>query len=576
MKRAVFTCIAAAVAIALAVSLLVVGYTVSNQMLQQQQQAILIQARLCADALDWDQPLLAQCETLCANLTTNARITVIDPQGNVLCDTSVEEGETLENHESRPEVEEALLSGSATSLRQSDTTQETMLYGAVLTENGNIVRLSEPSNGVLEYFWLLLPGLLVGFAGALLVALLLAGRFAKSVTRPVQEIGQQMMKIGEGEKVQIDPPEYDELLPIAQSTLRLSQQVEETVQKYKRERRRIDEMLVNMEEGFILTDSEVKVLSINHAARKWFNCEALPDGQDLVCYTRSPQLCDLARQTLEDHQPRRMDLHQEGSVFDVRLGAVRKGGGLVIVLVDVTGDRQMGQVRQEFFASASHELKTPITSIGGYAELLEQDSFTPQQKKDFLAQIRREVKNMTALINDILTISRLESGETGATSQPVEMEPVIREALCSVQPLAEQNQVTLRADCEDAPTVYADRRHMYSIVSNLIRNAIQYNRPGGKVEVECREKNGEMYLSVSDNGIGIPASLQGRVFERFFRVDKGRSRLTGGTGLGLSIVKHTAQYYGGTVGVDSAEGQGSRFWVQIPLKPALPPSGALN
>lgn len=417
MKRAVFTCIAAAVAIALAVSLLVVGYTVSNQMLQQQQQAILTQARLCADALDWDQPLLAQCETLCANLTANARITVIDPQGNVLCDTSVEEGETLENHESRPEVEEALLSGSATSLRQSDTTQETMLYGAVLTENGNIVRLSEPSNGVLEYFWLLLPGLLVGFAGALLVALLLAGRFAKSVTRPVQEIGQQMMKIGEGEKVQIDPPEYDELLPIAQSTLRLSQQVEETVQKYKRERRRIDEMLVNMEEGFILTDGDVKVLSINHAARKWFNCETLPDGQDLVCYTRSPQLCDLARQTLEDHQPRRMDLHQEGSVFDVRLGAVRKGGGLVIVLVDVTGDRQMGQVRQEFFASASHELKTPITSIGGYAELLEQDSFTPQQKKDFLAQIRREVKNMTALINDILTISRLESGET-RSNQP--------------------------------------------------------------------------------------------------------------------------------------------------------------
>lgn len=576
MKRAVFTCIAAAVAIALAVSLLVVGYTVSNQMLQQQQQAILTQARLCADALDWNRPLLAQCQTLCSNLTANARITVIDPQGNVLCDTAVEEGQTLENHESRPEVEEALLSGSATSLRQSDTTQETMLYGAVRTENGNVLRLSEPSNGVLEYFWLLLPGLLVGFAGALLVALLLAGRFAKSVTRPVREIGQQMMKIGEGEKVQIDPPEYDELLPIAQSTLRLSQQVEETVQKYKRERRRIDEMLVNMEEGFILTDGDVKVLSINHAARKWFNCEALPDGQDLVCYTRSPQLCDLARQTLADHQPRRMDLHQDGSVFDVRLGAVRKGGGLVIVLVDVTGDRQMGQVRQEFFASASHELKTPITSIGGYAELLEQDSFTPQQKKDFLAQIRKEVKNMTALINDILTISRLESGETGATSQPVEMEPVIREALCSVQPLAEQNQITLRADCEDAPTIYADRRHMYSIVSNLIRNAIQYNRPGGKVEVECREKEGEMYLSVSDNGIGIPASLQSRVFERFFRVDKGRSRQTGGTGLGLSIVKHTAQYYGGTVGVDSAEGQGSRFWVQIPLKPALPPSGALN
>ena len=573
MKRAVFTCIAAAVAIALAVSLLVVGYTVSNQMLQQQQQAILTQARLCADALDWNRPLLAQCQTLCSNLTANARITVIDPQGNVLCDTAVKEGQTLENHESRPEVEEALLSGSATSLRQSDTTQETMLYGAVRTENGNVLRLSEPSNGVLEYFWLLLPGLLVGFAGALLVALLLAGRFAKSVTRPVREIGQQMMKIGEGEKVQIDPPEYDELLPIAQSTLRLSQQVEETVQKYKRERRRIDEMLVNMEEGFILTDGDVKVLSINHAARKWFNCEALPDGQDLVCYTRSPQLCDLARQTLADHQPRRMDLHQDGSVFDVRLGAVRKGGGLVIVLVDVTGDRQMGQVRQEFFASASHELKTPITSIGGYAELLEQDSFTPQQKKDFLAQIRKEVKNMTALINDILTISRLESGETGATSQPVEMEPVIREALCSVQPLAEQNQITLRADCEDAPTIYADRRHMYSIVSNLIRNAIQYNRPGGKVEVECREKEGEMYLSVSDNGIGIPASLQSRVFERFFRVDKGRSRQTGGTGLGLSIVKHTAQYYGGTVGV---EGQGSRFWVQIPLKPALPPSGALN
>ena len=576
MKRAVFSCIAAAVAIALAVSLLVVGYTVSNQMLQQQQQAILTQARLCASALDWDQLLQEQCNRLCDDLSAGSRITIIDEEGNVLCDTEVENEDAMENHESRPEVEAAMLSGSGTALRQSDTTQETMLYGAVRTENGNVLRLSQPSNGVLEYFWLLLPGLLVGFAGALLVALLLAGRFAKSVTRPVQEIGEQMLKIGAGEKVRIEPPEYDELLPIAQSTLRLSRQVEETVQKYKRERRRIDEMLVNMEEGFILTDADAKVLSINHAARKWFDCETLADGQDLICYTRSPQLCEMARKTLADYQPRRMDLRLDGSVYDLRMSAVRKGGGLVIVLVDVTGERKMGQVRQEFFSSASHELKTPITSIGGYAELLEQDSFTPEQKKDFLAQIRREVKNMTALINDILTISRLESGETGATSQPVEMEPLIREALCSVQPMAEQNHITLRADCEQAPTVYADRRHLYSIVSNLIRNAIQYNRPGGRVEVECREKDGEMYLSVSDNGIGIPSALQSRVFERFFRVDKGRSRQTGGTGLGLSIVKHTAQYYGGIVGVDSIEGQGSRFWVQIPLKPVSGQSESLN
>ena len=576
MKRAVFSCIAAAVAIALAVSLLVVGYTVSNQMLQQQQQAILTQARLCASALDWDQLLQEQCNRLCDDLSAGSRITIIDEEGNVLCDTEVENEDAMENHESRPEVEAAMLSGSGTALRQSDTTQETMLYGAVRTENGNVLRLSQPSNGVLEYFWLLLPGLLVGFAGALLVALLLAGRFAKSVTRPVQEIGEQMLKIGAGEKVRIEPPEYDELLPIAQSTLRLSRQVEETVQKYKRERRRIDEMLVNMEEGFILTDADAKVLSINHAARKWFDCETLADGQDLICYTRSPQLCEMARKTLADYQPRRMDLRLDGSVYDLRMSAVRKGGGLVIVLVDVTGERKMGQVRQEFFSSASHELKTPITSIGGYAELLEQDSFTPEQKKDFLAQIRREVKNMTALINDILTISRLESGATGATSQPVEMEPLIREALCSVQPMAEQNHITLRADCEQAPTVYADRRHLYSIVSNLIRNAIQYNRPGGRVEVECREKDGEMYLSVSDNGIGIPSALQSRVFERFFRVDKGRSRQTGGTGLGLSIVKHTAQYYGGIVGVDSIEGQGSRFWVQIPLKPVSGQSESLN
>lgn len=567
MKRAVFTCIAAAVAIALAVSLLVAGYTISNQMLLLQQQTILTQARLCADSLDWEQPLLEQCQEICEDLPAQSRITLIDAQGNVLCDTQVEEEESLDNHQSRPEVEEALLSGSGTSLRQSDTTGETMLYGAVRTSNGNLLRISQPSNGVADYFGMLMPALIVGFGLALVVALLLAGRFAKSVTRPVREIGRQMLKIGEGEKIQIDPPEYDELLPIAQSTLRLSRKVEETVQKYKRERRRIDEMLVNMEEGFILTDENARVLSINHAARRWFDCETLPDGQDLICYTRSPQLCEMARQSLKDYQPRRMDFHQDGAVFDLRISAVRKGGGLVIVLVDVTGERRMGQVRQEFFSSASHELKTPITSIGGYAELLEQDSFTPEQKKDFLAQIRREVKNMTALINDILTISRLESGETGAASQPVEMEPVIREALCSVQPMAEQSRITLRADCEQAPTVYADRRHLYSIVSNLIRNAIQYNRPGGKVEVRCCEKDGEMFLSVEDNGIGIPPSLQGRVFERFFRVDKGRSRQTGGTGLGLSIVKHTAQYYGGTVGVDSIEGQGSRFWVQIPLKP---------
>ncbi|WP_349770302.1 ATP-binding protein [Hungatella sp.] len=223
------------------------------------------------------------------------------------------------------------------------------------------------------------------------------------------------------------------------------------------------------------------------------------------------------------------------------------------------------QIRQEFFSNASHELKTPITSVQGYAELLESGIIQDEeQKKDFIRRIKKEAVHMTSLINDILMISRLETKEAEMVCQDVRMSIVLDDVLESLKPLAAFHEVLIHADCKPL-CIYANARQMTELLSNLLSNAIKYNKPGGEVWVTITEEDKEMIIRVRDNGMGIPKESLGRIFERFYRVDKGRSRKQGGTGLGLSIVKHIAGYYHGTITVQSELEAGTEFTVKIPI-----------
>ena len=224
------------------------------------------------------------------------------------------------------------------------------------------------------------------------------------------------------------------------------------------------------------------------------------------------------------------------------------------------------QIRQEFFSNASHELKTPITSIQGYAELLESGMIQDENMKlDFARRIKKEAENMTGLINDILMISRLEAKDAEVVFSSVRISVLLDDILDSLKPLAAQCQVFLHADCQPI-TIEANPQQMKELLNNLITNAVKYNRPGGQVWVQIREQGDAMVVRVKDNGMGIPADSLDRIFERFYRVDKGRSRKQGGTGLGLSIVKHIVSFYRGTIRVSSEIDKGSEFVVELPLK----------
>ena len=231
-------------------------------------------------------------------------------------------------------------------------------------------------------------------------------------------------------------------------------------------------------------------------------------------------------------------------------------------------------VRQEFFSNASHELKTPLTSVRGYLELLENNLVADEKsKRDFLSRIKRETANMTSLINDILMISRLETKEAEVTLSDVRLAPLVKEVCASLEPLAKEYQVSLEINCRPL-MIYANTQQMRELFNNLIINAIKYNRPMGKVWVTVSSEQSDIIITVKDTGVGVPEDAKQRIFERFYRVDKGRSKKVGGTGLGLSIVKHIVNYYGGSVEVESKVMEGSKFTVRLPKAPSKKPQAA--
>jgi len=336
-----------------------------------------------------------------------------------------------------------------------------MLYVSYKSEQGNyILRISKPFSGVFSYMSILLPAFILSLGVTLLISMILANSLARSITRPLYEISEEMLKLKENiPEFSFRTYEYYELNLIADTTKRMADVVKESLKKIEFEK----------------------------------------------------------------------------------------------------------MVRQEFFTNVSHELKTPITSIRGYVELLENDmAANEEMKKEFLYRIKKEAQNMANLINDILMISRLETKEAEVTIKDIRITPLVNEVIASLKPMAAQNNITIEVNCQPL-TIKANDGQMKELLNNLISNAIKYNKPNGKVNIIIKKEGNEVIFIVEDTGVGIPEESKARVFERFYRVDKGRSKKMGGTGLGLSIVKHIVNYYGGTIQLESELGKGSKFTVRIPL-----------
>lgn len=462
MKKAIFQRFILILSLALILSGSIFSIVISNILLDKTEKDMLYSLKITDHELDYDKSLNAQFDHL-KEIQGNedTRFTVINLKGRVIADSDVKNSSTMQNHINREEVKEAIDSGIGYSMRKSETLRESMLYVACLSVNKKyIIRMAVPFSGVEQYAWSFIPAIIISTLITLIVSAILADRFARSVTRPLKEIAEEMHKLKEEKpEFHFKHYQYDEMNVIADTTMQMSKAVKESMDRIEFER----------------------------------------------------------------------------------------------------------MIRQEFFSNASHELKTPLTSVRGYVELLENDMATNEKmKKDFLSRIKKETNNMTNLINDILMISRLETKEAEVILSEIRICPLVKEIYNSLQPLAKEYQVTLDMNCRPL-SMYANVQQIRELLNNLIINAIKYNKPNGKVNISITSEGKDVVIVVEDTGVGIPDDAKQRVFERFYRVDKGRSKKVGGTGLGLSIVKHIVGYYNGSIELQSKLMEGSKFSVRLPM-----------
>ena len=501
------------------------------------------------------------------------RLTLISPDGSVLLDT---DSDTRENHANRPEFQQALAAGWGEATRPSETVGVPLLYVAKTFTDGVVGRAAMSLSSIDTLVRSGLIPLLIASGVALLLAFLLSGRMARRLLEPLNAVGDALQGVldggttaGELERYQAD----DELRPILRYLEKLIGRLGEYLDQVKAERDKVGLILDCMDEGLILLDEGDNILAINRAARELFG---LPEGErdgGIQVLLRGRKIRQAMTEAHQNHTPAVLDFtdpalgDRELRIFLSPVSGRRYEGenvGTSVLISDVTELKKAEGIRSQFTANVSHELKTPLTSIKGFTDMLSTGMVqSPEDQKRFLTMIGVEVDRLIDLINDILELSELESvaiEQAGETASPLD---TAREVEKLLAPEAGKAQVSLSVCGEPGLARIASGR-LKELLMNLMENAVKYSEPGGEVEVVVTKGAGTMTITVADNGIGIPPEAQERVFERFYRVDRGRARKNGGTGLGLAIVKHICQLYGGSVTLDSAPGRGSTFTVTLP------------
>ena len=570
MKNAVLKRFVFITLITLVVSTLVCLWLVGDYNLNQTKASMIDAVKLIDYSLDYSKDINEQINEINPLIVdSSSRITVIDKNGVVLGDTY--KGINYEdNHLQRPEVVEALKNGRGIDVRMSDTTNDRMLYVAqVCSDNEHILRVSVPYNGKVYLALWMLPAVVLSSIFAFIVSVLFSRHFTNTVSKPLQQVTDEIRKIQDGDySSPLKVYEYDEITQIASAAHNLAQKIKLTMEEIVTERNKAQYVLNNMSEGLVLCDKNGYVSSMNKVANVVLGCGNVPIGKHIVNYTRNVDVINGVADAYNKGKTVIFDFDApDGRIISANITRATENSdiGVIMVLIDVTTDRETQKLRQEFFSNASHELKTPITSIQGYSELLTSGmEYPPEQKKEFLLRIKKEAQNMTTLINDILMISRLEAGTTVQSKNEFDISLMLDEILLSAKPMIDEQKLKVVCNCPSI-IINAEYKRIYELFNNVIINAVKYNKPEGSVNINVNCAGKKLHFNVKDTGIGIPDVSQQRVFERFYRVDKGRSKKIGGTGLGLAIVKHIVNYYKGTVTLRSKLGEGTEIDILINL-----------
>ena len=475
------------------------------------------------------------------------RLTWVGPDGTVIFDSHADAA-AMENHADREEIKEALVSGAGSSTRQSATLTEQTIYETTRLNDGSVLRISVSRATVLVLVIGMLQPIIIVLVIAVALSAWLAHRMAKRIVEPLN-------------KLNLDKPmeneTYEELSPLLHRIHAQHLEIKSQMRTLRQKQDEFDQITSNMKEGLVLLDSTGRILSINPAARTLFGTDIVCVGEDFLTVDRKQDMrWALEEAKTQGHADFRAK--KNGREYQFDLSRIDSDGichGVVILAFDVTEQVNAEKHRQEFTANVSHELKTPLQSIIGSAELMENGIVKEDDVPKFLGRIRKEASRLVTLIDDIIRLSQLDVG-TKMPREDVSLRELSEEVCETLNDAAKMKNISLEVTGDDG-VIHGVQRLLYEVVYNLCDNAIKYNHPGGSVKVNVSQKSDAVLLSVQDTGIGIAPEHQDKVFERFYRVDKSHSKQSGGTGLGLSIVKHAVQYHHGKITVESALNQGT-------------------
>lgn len=482
------------------------------------------------------------------------RISLITPDGAVIFDTNADKSK-LDNHLQREEVQQAIKSGSGISVRYSDSMLEKTVYYAEKLEDGNILRVSTTQYTVFTVLLGLMQPVIVVMLIALLLSIFLSSRASKSIIKPINELNLD------------NPAEnvtYDELAPLLHKIAIQNKTIDEQLKEAGQKQEEFRLITENMNEGFLVIDKAARLLTHNTSALKLLGGNG-SEQESVFMLNHSKDFIETIEKALSGESCEKIARINNKAINLIASPVYedKKLIGAVIIIIDMTESVEREQLRREFTSNVSHELKTPLTSISGFAEIMK-DGGTPEETvKDFSKSIYDEAQRLITLVSDIIKISELDENTNAFESESVNLYELAQSVAKRLQPEADKKNILIRLKGNDTYVVGV-RKILDEMISNLCDNAIKYNKDNGSAEIDVHTENGFAVLSVSDTGIGIPEESKNRVFERFYRVDKSHSKAIGGTGLGLSIVKHGAIYHKAKITLDSKEGKGTSISIVFP------------
>ncbi len=498
---------------------------------------------------------------------TGHRITIIARDGRVLGDSGVPPHEVplLENHASREEVRMSLLNGEGTAVRRSASIDADLLYAAALTDRGDVIRFAVGVEQIDEAVAAVRGQILIIGIIAVLIAAAMSAVLSVAATRPLRRMREIATAMAAGDLTRrVHTSRRDEIGDLGRSLDTLSAELQKRLGQLEMERAEMSALVDSMTEGVVAFAADGTIRRANPAARRIFGISGDVERASPEVVTRKKEYIDIIERALDGESVSAIELEADRRHL-IATAQPLPGGGAVLVLVDITELRHLEDVRKDFVANASHELKTPLTAIRGYSETLLNGDLPDDLRERFTNTLNSNVARLQMLIDDLLDLSRIEAGGWTLEFEQLELADVARDAWHPISALAAEKDVTIQLEIDDsAREIVADRAALQQILSNLFSNAVRYSPSSGIVIFAAERTNGEVHVQVRDSGSGIPSAHLTRIFERFYRVDPARSRVQGGTGLGLAIVRHLVEQHGGRVWAESAPGKGTTIHFVLP------------